>query len=401
MNELELLQSLIQPADTKIVLLVLDGLGGLPRPEDGKTELEAARTPNLDALAARSTLGLSQPVGPGITPGSGPGHLSLFGYDPLVYKVGRGVLEALGIDFELSPDDVAVRGNFCTVDDQGRIVDRRAGRIPTEQSRELVAMLRQITLPDVQTFVEPVKEYRFVLVLRGPGLSDSLSETDPQRTGLPPLPMQATRPEAQPTAELFNTWVDGARELLAARQPANMVTLRGPSKDPNLPKCGQIYDLRAAAIAVYPMYRGVARLVGMEVVPPPATIAEEFTTLTREWPNFDYFFVHVKPVDSRGEDGDFEGKMAVIEEADRLIPELLALEPDVLVVTGDHSTPWSLRAHSWHPVPLLLYARTCRPDGIQAFGERACGRGSLGVMPAKHIMALALAHAGRLQKYGA
>lgn len=401
MSNLDLMRELAIEGKTKILLLVLDGLGGLPLAPDGPTELEAAHTPNLDALAARSICGMSMPVAPGIAPGSGPGHLSLFGYDPLVYQVGRGVLEALGIGFEITPDDVATRGNFCTVDDQGRIVDRRAGRIPTERSRELVKLLREINLPGVQTFVEPVKEYRFALILRGPGLSDYLTETDPQRTGVPPLPMEATRPEAEYTAELFNRWVDEARRLLADHRPANMVTLRGPAKDPNLPKLGQVYGLKAAAIAVYPMYRGVARLVGMEVIPPPATIAEEFTALAREWPNYDYFFVHIKPTDSRGEDGNFEAKAAVIEEVDRLIPQLMALDPDVLVVTGDHSTPWSLRAHSWHPVPLLLYAKTCRPDGIEAFGERACARGSLGVFPAKHIMALALAHAGRLQKYGA
>jgi 2,3-bisphosphoglycerate-independent phosphoglycerate mutase len=401
MTDIELLSSLAQPADTKMVLLVLDGLGGLPRPEDGQTELEAAHTPNLDWLAARSALGLNQPVGPGITPGSGPGHLSLFGYDPLVYAIGRGVLEALGIGFDLQPDDIAARGNFCTVDAGGRITDRRAGRIPTERSKLLVDRLKAIRLDDVETFVEPVKEHRFVVVLRGDGLQTGLTETDPQRTGVPPLKMEALRPEAQRTADLFNAWIAWARDILQDEHPANMVTLRGPDKDPNLPKFPELYQLRAGAIAVYPMYRGVAKLVGMQVVPPPATTAEEFDVLAREWPNFDFFFVHVKPIDSRGEDGDFAAKAAVIEQVDALIPKLLDLDPDVVVVTGDHSTPWALRAHSWHPVPLLLYARTGRPDLIDRFGERACSRGSLGLLPAKHIIALMLAYAGRLQKYGA
>jgi 2,3-bisphosphoglycerate-independent phosphoglycerate mutase len=401
MTDIELLSSLAQPANTKMVLLVMDGLGGLPRPEDGQTELEAARTPNLDKLAARSSLGLHQPVGFGITPGSGPGHLGLFGYDPLVYEIGRGVLEALGIDFDLQPNDVAARGNFCTVDAQGRITDRRAGRIPNEKSKPLVDRLKTIKLDGVETFVDQVKEYRFVVVLRGEGLETGLTETDPQRTGVPPLKMEALRPEAQRTADLFNTWVARARDLLKDEHPANMVTLRGPDKDPSLPKFPTAYKLRAGAIAVYPMYRGVAKLVGMQVIPPPASIEEEFDVLAREWPDFDFFFVHIKPTDSRGEDGDFAAKAAVIEQVDAQIPKLLDLDPDVLVVTGDHSTPWALKAHSWHPVPFLLYAKTGRVDGIDQFGERACGHGSLGVIPAKHLIALMLAHAGRLEKFGA
>ena len=401
MDDLALLKELAIPSDSRIVLLVIDGLGGLPRPEDGLTELEAAHTPNLDHLAGRSICGLSVPVAPGITPGSGPGHLALFGYDPLVYEVGRGVLEALGIGFDVGPDDVAARGNFCTVDNQGRITDRRAGRIPTEKGAELCALLRPIELDGVQIFVEPVRDYRFLLVLRGEGLSDALTETDPQRTGVPPLPMKALRPEAEPTAHLFNTWIARAKALLADQRPANMVALRGPSKDPHLPKMGDVFKLRAAAIATYPMYRGVAKLVGMEELATGETIAQEFETLARHWGEFDYFFFHVKKTDSAGEDGDFARKAAIIEEVDGLVPSLLALKPDVLVVTGDHSTPWSLRAHSWHPVPILLHSAYCRPDGLETFSERACAQGSLGVFPARHIMPLALAHGLRLQKFGA
>lgn len=401
MNELDLLRELSIPGTTKLVLLVMDGLGGLPRPSDGLTELEVAHTPHMDQLASRSQLGLSEPVSPGITPGSGPGHLGLFGYDPLIYEVGRGVLEALGIGFDLGPNDVAVRGNFCTVDAQGNIVDRRAGRIPSEKGAELVQKLRAIQLPGVEAFVEPVKEYRFVLVLRGPGLSGDLTETDPQQLGVQPLPVNPLNPAAEHTARLFNTWIEQARLILANEHPANMVLLRGPAKEPGLPKIPDLFKLRAACIAVYPMYRGVARLVGMDVVPPPATIEEEFEVLAREWPNYDYFFVHIKPTDSRGEDGNFEAKVAVIEQVDAQIPKLMALNPDVVVITGDHSTPWSLRAHSWHPVPFLLWAKTVRPDGIDKFGERACARGSFGRIPAKTLMPLMLAHGLRLTKFGA
>ena len=400
MSDFTLLKKLAIPSDSKIVFLIIDGLGGLPRPEDGLTELEAAHTPNLDRLAGRSVCGLSVPVAPGITPGSGPGHLALFGYDPLVYKVGRGVLEAVGIGFDLGPDDVAARGNFCTVDDQGRITDRRAGRIPSEKGLELCNMLQKIGLPGVEVFVQEAKEYRFVLILRGEGLSDAVTETDPQRTGVPPLPVKAILPEAESTARLFNTWIARARDVLADQPPANMITFRGIGKDPRLPKVEEVYKLKAAAIAAYPMYRGIAKLVGMEVLPTGQTIAQEFETLVRHWEGYDFFFLHVKKTDSAGEDGDFARKAAIIEEVDALLPTLLTLNPDVLVVTGDHSTPWSLRAHSWHPLPLLLYSAHCRPDGIEQFGERACARGSLGLFRAVEIMTLALAHALRLKKYG-
>ena len=400
MSDFALLKELAIPSDSKIVFLIIDGLGGLPRPEDGLTELEAAHTPNLDRLAGRSVCGLSVPVAPGITPGSGPGHLALFGYDPLVYKVGRGALEALGVGFDLGPDDVAARGNFSTVDDQGRITDRRAGRIPSEKGSELCNLLREIRLPEVEVFVREAKEYRFVLILRGEGLSDAVTETDPLRTGVPPLAVKAIRPEAELTARLFNTWISRARDVLADQHPANMITFRGIAKDPRLPKVAEVYKLKAAAIAAYPMYRGIAKLVGMEVLPTGQTIAQEFETLVRHWEGYDFFFLHVKKTDSAGEDGDFARKAAIIEEVDELLPTLLTLNPDVLVVTGDHSTPWLLRAHSWHPLPLLLHSAYCRPDGIERFGERACARGSLGLFRAVEIMTLALAHALRLKKYG-
>jgi 2,3-bisphosphoglycerate-independent phosphoglycerate mutase len=398
-------------AQTKIIHLVLDGLGGLPREEDGKTELEAAHTPNLNTLAGRSQLGLAVPVAPGITPGSGPAHLSLFGYDPLEYDIGRGVLEALGIGFDLQPEDVAARGNFCTVDDKGRITDRRAGRIATEVSEKLVALLRDIELPEVQTFVEAVKEYRFVLVLRPTGgqtLHANIADTDPQKLGVPPLPAEPQDEASQPTARLVNDWIAAARDILKDYRPANSLNLRGLAKDPGLPKFGEVYGLRAAAIATYPMYKGVARLVGMDVLPVAGeTLEDEVDTLRSYWEEYDYFFFHVKKTDSAGEDGDFEAKAAVIEHVDQaVVPALIEIRPDVLIVTGDHSTPAALKSHSWHPVPTLLWSRYCRPDGATGpggaeFGERACGRGSLGVFPATDEMALALGHALRLTKYGA
>jgi len=402
MANLDLMKELHIAGKTKIVMLVIDGLGGLPVEPGGPTELEAAHTPNLDALAAESICGLSVPISPGVTPGSGPSHLALFGYDPLRYEIGRGVLEACGIGFPLEPSDVAARGNFCTVDENGLITDRRAGRIPTAKSAELCQILRAIRLPDVETFVEPVQDYRFVLVLRGEGLSGGLTETDPQQLGVPPREVEALIPEARHTAELFNQWIAQAQELLADQHPANMVLLRGPDKTPLLPSMAEVYGLKAAAIATYPMYRGVAKLVGMDVLKTGETVEEEVETLKAHWAEYDFFYFHVKKTDSAGEDGDFARKVSVIEHVDEaVIPAIASLEPDVFIVTGDHSTPALLKSHSWHPVPTLLRSKYCRPDEVRTFGERACTHGGLGVFPATDLMPLAMANALRLTKFGA
>jgi 2,3-bisphosphoglycerate-independent phosphoglycerate mutase len=399
--DLDLIRSLAIPATTKIVLLSADGLGGFPDPATGRSELETARLPHLDALARRGSCGLLRHVAPGITPGSGPGHLGLFGYEPLRYPVGRGVLEALGIDFDLRPGDVAARGNFCTLDAAGHIVDRRAGRISTERSAALVDRLRRIRVPGAEIFVEPVKEHRFVLVLRGPGLSGRLSETDPQALDRPPLPVQAQAPEARATADLVNRFVAEARPLLADAAPANMVLLRGFDQRPALPRFPEVYGLRAAAIAAYPMYRGLARLVGMDVLKTGSTFADEVVTLRDHWDAYDFVFLHYKDTDKAGEDGDFPGKVAALERLDAALPAIEALEPDVLAVSGDHASPAVLRAHSWHPVPVVLAGRYALPDAVERFTERACSTGSLGTLPAHDLMPLVLAYALRLTKYGA
>jgi 2,3-bisphosphoglycerate-independent phosphoglycerate mutase len=400
--ELDFIQQLVKPAETKIVLLVMDGLGGLPMEAGGLTELEAANTPNLDALAARGVCGLQQPVGPGITPGSGPSHLALFGYDPIKYQVGRGVLAALGINFDLKPKDVAARGNFCTIDDEGRVADRRAGRISTEKNKELCKILREIELPGVEVFVETVKEYRLLLVLRGEGLSGDIPDTDPQEVGEKPLEPTPLSPGAEKTARLVKEFVAQAREKLAGHHPANMVLLRGFSEHPSWPSMGDVFGLKAAAIAVYPMYRGVAKLVGMQILDTGEKVTDEFAVLEDRWNDFDFFYLHVKRIDSAGEDGDFERKVALIEEVDTQVPRLLDLNPDVVVVTGDHSTPSFLKYHSWHPVPVLLWSKQCRADGVDRFGERACMAGGLGPrIPGVDLMPLALANAMRLEKFGA
>jgi len=397
----ELTRTLNLSDGSKIVLVVADGLGGLPRAPGGRTELETAATPNLDALAERNVCGLIFPVLPGITPGSGPGHLGLFGYDPLKYTIGRGVLEALGIDFDLGPDDVAIRGNFCTVDQDGVITDRRAGRIPTETCVELVEKLRGIRIDGVETFVEPVRDYRFVVVFRSPGLEGEVEDTDPQVVGAQPLDPTPRNPGSQRTAEVVAEFIRQAREILKNERPANMLTLRGIAKRPPIPTMKEVYGLTAAAVAVYPMYRGLARLVGMEVLPPMANLEEQVEALQEHWNAYDFFFFHYKYTDSSGEDGDFDAKVAHIETLDAQIPNIAALKPDVLIVTGDHSTPAKLKSHSWHPVPVLLASDSCRPDEARQFGESDCVRGGLGQLEAKYLLPLALAHAGRLQKYGA
>ena len=400
--DLKFLHELIVPAKTKIILVILDGLGGLPLEPGGKTELEMACTPHFDALACRSVLGLTLPAGPGITVGSGPGHLAIFGYDPIEYEIGRGALEALGVDFELGPNDVAARGNFCSVDHNGIITDRRAGRIPTDSARELVNLLRTIRVDGVEFFTEPVKEHRFAFVMRSPHLSDALSDTDPLRVGAATLPVRALNRESERAASYANLFIEQARDLLANKHPANMITLRGFAKLPCIPTYPELYGLRPAAIAINGMYRGVARLAGMEVLHVCGdTIADEFATLEKHWNDFDFFYLHVKKTDTYGEAGDFMGKVRVIEEVDSLMPRLLALNPDVVVVGGDHSSPAVLKSHSWHPVPVMIYGRYARSDRISEFGERACGRGSLGVLPAKHVIPIALANAGRVTKYGA
>jgi len=400
-DNLELIREIATPSPSKIVLLVIDGLGGLPHPRTGKTELETASTPNLDKLAASSICGLTDPVGPGITPGSTPGHLALFGYDPVKYNIGRGVVAALGIDFDLKPDDIAARGNFCTLDNAGLVTDRRAGRIPTEKCAELCKLLDEIKIEGVNLFVRPVKEHRFAVVFRGEGLSPEISDSDPQQTGVAPKVVKALNPAANTTADIANEFVARARTILARHHPANMVILRGFSSLPTIPTMDDIYILKPAAIAAYPMYRGLAKLVGMQLLKTGPSISDEFEALKQNYAGYDFFFLHIKGTDSAGEDGDFDRKVSVIEEIDKALPALTGLKPDVIVVTADHSTPAILKGHSWHPVPILLYSKWCRADRVGEFSETACISGGLGRFPAIQIMPLAMANALKLAKFGA
>jgi 2,3-bisphosphoglycerate-independent phosphoglycerate mutase len=395
------IRSLALKTPSKIVLLVMDGVGGLR--VDGKTELEAAHTPHLDELASCSICGVTDPVSPGITPGSGPGHLGMFGYDPLTYEIGRGVLEALGIGMELGDRDVVARGNFATMDSQGIITDRRAGRIPTEKNIELCQLLQEhiATIDDVTVEIRNGKEHRFVLRFTGEGLDGRLEDTDPQKEGKVAFKAVPLVEEAAKTAQIVDIFVDKANTVLHDHHPANTVLLRGISKLPDIPSMSDLFKLTPACIATYPMYKGLARLVGMEIVETGEHIVDEFKTLKELYQDFDYFFLHIKKTDSYGEDGDFGKKVEVIEEVDRHIPVLLELNPDVIAVTGDHSTPSLLKGHSWHPNPFMLYSKYERIDDVQEFTETACVKGGLGRFLAVYEMPLMLASALKLEKFGA
>jgi 2,3-bisphosphoglycerate-independent phosphoglycerate mutase len=390
-----------RPEGKKAMLLVMDGLGGYRTVERG-SELTEARTPNLDRLAREGSLGLHDPVTRGITPGSGAGHLGLFGYDPLAYEIGRGALSAAGIGFELRPGDVAARVNFCTLAADGTIADRRAGRLPTEEAAAICELLgREVRLDGAELLLRPEREHRGLLVLRGPGLDPDLTDTDPQVEGVPPLQAEARTPDAKHTADLVASFLDQARSALADRERGNFLLLRGFDTHRELPSFPERYKVRALAVAAYPMYVGISRLLGFDTHQVDGAAPEEVEALSGLLPGFDFVFMHVKKTDSAGEDGDFERKVAAIEEVDALVPRILHSGVKVLAVTGDHSTPAQMAAHSWHPVPVLLWGGTAAADGLPGFDEVNCRRGSLGRFEAKHLLPQLLAAAGRLAKYGA
>jgi 2,3-bisphosphoglycerate-independent phosphoglycerate mutase len=401
MTKEEVLHSLAVQTDSKLVMVVIDGIGGLP--VQGKTELEAAKIPNLDRLASKAICGLIDPISYGITPGSGPSHLALFGYDPFRHEIGRGVMEALGIGLELTKDDLTARGNFATMDETGIIVDRRAGRISTEKNQEICQFLQnEIKEVDgVHISIHPGKEHRFVILFQGKELREDLADADPQKDGLKAKGTEGLSPEAGRTADIVNRYLRRATEALKSFHPANTILLRGFSKIPEIPTMADRYKLRPAAIATYPMYRGLARLVGMEILETGETIQDEVATLKKYFDQYDFFYLHFKKPDMAGEDGDFKAKVKAIEEIDRIVPSILKMKPDVLVVTGDHSTPALLKGHSWHPNPILLYSKYIRPDGIRRFTERQCQRGQLGRFRAVDVIPLMLANGLKLKKFGA
>lgn len=404
MRQVDLLSSLADESGTKILMIVMDGLGGLDF--DGRgTALEVANIPNMDVLASESACGLFDPVRPGITPGSGPGHLSLFGYDPLEFEIGRGILSALGVAFPIVAGDLAARANFATMAPRGFITDRRAGRIPTEKCIELCQELSdKISIPGVEIHIKPEKEHRAAVIFRGAGLSAGLSDSDPQHTGVPPLDVKALDEKneaAKSTAAMINEFLRKAKEVLAPHSPANMMLLRGFDQYQKIPTMPELYHLQCAAIATYPMYKGVARLVGMDIIEGASNLEEQVALLEKSWSDYTFFYFHVKYMDSRGEDGDFEGRVKVAEEFDTLLPRIRTLKPDVLIITGDHSTPAKMKAHSFHPVPVSLCADIARKDDVTQFSEKAFLYGALGRIHGTDIIPLALAHAGKLVKYGA
>lgn len=394
------IKQLTRQTDSKIIMLVVDGLGGYPKPETRKSELETANLPNLDGIARESSCGLTTPTPFGITPGSGPGHMALFGYDPLKYLMGRGILEAIGIGMEIGDDDVAARGNFCTVDNNGFLVDRRAGRISSEEAQPLINRLDSITVAGVRISVQLVRDYRFVLILHGDDLGDQVSETDPQNLGVPMLEAKALSEDSHATAEAANNFVTQAGYSLNQREVGNMVMLRGFSRLPSLPQMTDSYHLRPAAIASYPMYRGIAQLLGMRVLETGASFEHQIATLEQHYSEHDFFFLHYKPADAAGEDGNFDAKVHALEKLDKKIPQILKLNPHTLVVAGDHATPSILGSHSWHKVPFMIRSSSTKGDGVQDFSEKSMGTGSIGTIPATNAMLLSLAHADKLRRFG-
>ncbi len=397
----EILRSLVIQTESKLFLVVMDGVGGLP--VRGKTELETAKTPHLNRLALKSTGGLIDPISYGITPGSGPSHLALFGYDPFQYEIGRGVMEALGIGLKLTKEDLTARGNYATIDEEGVIVDRRAGRISTERNQEICQFLQNEIreVEGVRISIHPGKEHRFVIVFQGEGLRDDLTDADPQKEGQRAKETEGKTPEAERTAAIVNQYMRRATAVLKPFSPANTILLRGFSKVPDIPSMSERFKLKPAAIATYPMYRGLARLVGMDILETGETFRDEVETLKHYFGEYDFFYIHFKKTDSAGEDGDFKKKVKAIEEVDRIFPSILKFKPDVLVVTGDHSTPAVLKSHSWHPNPILLHSKYIRPDGIRRFTERQCQRGELGRFSAVEVVPLMLANGLKLKKFGA
>ncbi len=397
-----LISSLAKENDKRIVLLVMDGVGDIDNSGRG-TALQIAKTPNLDALAGRSMCGLSMPVATGVTPGSGPGHLGIFGYDPLIYSVGRGVLSALGMEFDLRDVDVAARLNFCSLDADGNVTDRRAGRIGDDVNQRVLAKINAaLRAPaGVEVFLETVAEHRALLVLRGEGLDDNIGETDPQVVGVPPLAADRAPHDSSPTAKMVADIIAQIAAILADEPQANAILARGFAKYPDWPTFPERYKLNPAAVAGYPMYRGVARLVGIPVVAQPTSAEDICAETVKAMSDHTFVFSHFKYTDKTGEDGDLDGKVTRIEEMDAALPTLLAGKPDVLIITGDHSTPPSMKAHSWHPVPVLIAAPHIRGGQSARFDEIACRTGEIGTVPAKELMPLAMAHAEKLEKYGA
>lgn len=399
--------SLLVKNGSKLALVVLDGLGDLATRDQGYlTPLEAARTPNLDGLCKDSSQGRMIPVAPGITPGSGPGHLALFGYDPLEFEVGRGVIEALGLGLELKGGDVAVRGNFCSLDAQGRVTDRRAGRIPTEKCVALCDILRRKIqrIGDTEVLIQPGKEHRFVILFRGEGMEGPLTDTDPGREGqpiAPAEPVDSSSARQKKAASVVAEFYRQALPLLKGQHPANGFLLRGIAHQPPIPTFEQRYGLRAAALAVYPMYKGLAQLVGMAKIEGPQTIAEQFQRYVDLYNDYDFFFIHFKYTDKAGEDGNFDAKVRAIEDFDAALPILLQRKPDVLAITGDHSTPCAVRGHSWHPQPVLLHSAFSGWDKLDRFTETGANLGSLGFFEAKYLIRLMQANAMMFAKFGA
>ena len=405
----------------KVLFLIFDGLGDRPIPEFGyKTPLEAAATPNFDALAARSICGLSNALGRGVRPGSDVSHLAIFGYPMERYYTGRGPIEVAGLGIRLQEGDVAFRGNFGTVDGDWNILDRRAGRIRVVD--EFTAAVDGMKIDGVEILVRPGTAHRAGVVFRGKGLSANVTDADPHAEG---LPVSLVRPkddtkEAAFTAGVINKFMRASYEILdrmeanekrrqAGQFPANFLLLRGAGMYPTMPTFEQRYGMRACCIAGGGLYKGIGAFLGMDLIEvegatalPDSSVRNKFIAAKKALEQYDFVFTHVKATDSLAEDGNASGKREFIEKCDLAAQELLDLPENVLlVVTADHSTACELKAHSADPVPIMFCSKHVRVDGVTEFGERAFASGGLGRMVGADIMPTVMNVLGKLHLIGA
>ena len=404
----------------KTFFVICDGLGDRPIPKLGrKTPLEYAKTPNLDAIARRGIIGAMNTIDIGVRPGSDTAHMAIFGYDPHVYYTGRGPFETAGLRMEHKDGDICFRVNMGTVDDTLHIIDRRAGRIGDTSAfaRELNGM----KIDGVEFFVKAGTGYRMGMIMRGKKLSTHITDIDPGHVGKGVRMCEATddTSEAKRTAKILNTFVSRAHKLLK-RMPvnidrqknglpqANYLLVRGAGVYPKLPRFFDKYGLRAACFAGAGLYKGIARLIGMDVVhvpgatgKPDSNIRAKVETAIKHRKDYDFFFIHFKGADSCGEDGDVEGKIAYIEKIDDAVAPLLKLKNSLVVITADHSTPCTIKSHSADDVPIVIMGDEVRDDDVHEFSERTCAKGRMGHIKGMHVMPIILDLMGIAEKFGA
>ena len=404
----------------KVVLVIIDGLGDRPISElKDQTPLEAANTPNLDYFATNGITGIMNAIDVGIRPGSDTSHLAIFGYDPETHYTGRGIFEAAGIGMELKKGDIALRGNFATVTEDLIIVDRRAGRI--ENVSKLADALNGMKIDGVRFFVKAGVMHRAGVVLRGSNLSHMVSDNDPHEVGVKVKQVKAldNTEEAKFTASVINKFLEEAHKILKEHEvnkkrrkerllEANYILLRGASKLTHFEPFEKKYKLKACCIAGAGLYKGIAKVLGMDVLQVKGAtgtantdINAKFIAAKKALAKYDFVFVHIKYADNYAEDGNVFGKLKFIEKIDDALIHLIGIKDTLIVITADHSTPCKLKAHSGDPVPIVMFGEGVRTDKVKEFNERSCMQGGLGRIKGKDLMNEILNLIGKAKLYGA